>query len=122
MTAQFIIDALMMALWRRGKPAALMHHSDQGSQYTSEEFQRLLEDHGVKFSMSRTGNCWDYAAMESFLSSLRTERIARKTYRTRDEAKADVFNYIERFYNPKRRHSTIGYVCPIAFEAKMALA
>lgn len=122
MTAQFVIDALMMALWRRGKPAALMHHSDQGSQYTSEEFQRLLADHGVKCSMSRTGNCWDNAAMESFFSSLKIERVSRKTYRTRDEAKADVFDYIERFYNPKRRHSTIGYVSPIAFEKKMALA
>ena len=122
MTAQFVIDALMIALWQRGKPAALMHHSDQGSQYTSEEFQRLLTDHGVKCSMSRTGNCWDNAAMESFFSSLKTERVSRKTYRTRDQAKADVFDYIERFYNPKRRHSTIGYVSPIAFEEKMALA
>ena len=122
MTAQFVIDALMMALWRRGKPTSLMHHSDQGSQYTSEEFQRLLADHGVECSMSRTGNCWDNAAMESFFSSMKTERVSRKIYRTRDEAKADVFEYIERFYNPKRRHSTIGYVSPIAFEEKMALA
>lgn len=122
MTAQLVIDALMMALWRRGKPDALMHHSDQGSQYTSEEFQRLLAAHGVECSMSRTGNCWDNAAMESFFSSLKTERISRKVYRTRNEAKADVFGYIERFYNPKRRHSTIGYLSPIAFEEKMALA
>lgn len=122
MTAQFVIDALMMALWRRGKPTSLMHHSDQGSQYTSEEFQRLLADHGVECSMSRTGNCWDNAAMESFFSSMKTERVSRKIYRTRNEAKADVFDYIERFYNPKRRHSTIGYVSPIAFEEKMALA
>lgn len=122
MKAQFVIDALVMALWRRGKPDALMHHSDQGSQYTSEEFQRLLAEHGVKCSMSRTGNCWDNAAMESFFSSLKTERVSRRTYRTRDEAKADVFDYIERFYNPKRRHSTIGYLSPIAFEEKMTLA
>jgi len=72
--------------------------------------------------MSRTGNCWDNAVAESFFSSLKIERVSRKTYWTRDEAKADIFDYIERFYNPKRRHSTIGYVRPIAFEEKMALA
>jgi putative transposase len=87
-----------------------MHHFDQGSQYTSEEFQRLLADRSVEYSMSRTGNFWDYAVMQRFLSSMKTERVARKTYRTRDEAKADVFDYIERFYNPKRRHSTVGYI------------
>ena len=122
MTAQFVTDALVMAIWRRGKPDALLHHSDRGSQYTSEQFQRLMADHGVTCSMSRSGNCWDNAAMESFFSSLKTERTARKTYRTRDEAKADVFNYIECFYNPKRRHSTIGYVSPMDFEAKAGLA
>jgi putative transposase len=122
MTAQFVTDALMMAIWRRGKPDALLHHSDRGSQYTSEQFQRLMADHGVTCSMSRSGNCWDNAAMESFFSSLKTERTARKTYRTRDEAKADVFDYIERFYNPKRRHSTIGYISPMEFEAKAGLA
>ena len=122
MTAQFVTDALMMAIWRRGKPDALLHHSDRGSQYTSEQFQRLMADHGVTCSMSRSGNCWDNAAMESFFSSLKTERTARKTYRTRDEAKADVFDYIERFYNPKRRHSTIGYMSPMEFEMKAGLA
>ena len=74
-----------------------------GSQYTSEQFQHLLVDHGMICSMSRSGNVWDNAKMESFFSSLKTERAAPKTYRTRDEAKADVFDYIERFYNPKRR-------------------
>ena len=110
MTAQFVTDALVMAIWRRGKPDALLHHSDRGSQYTSEQFQKLMADQGVVCSMSRSGNVWDNAAMESFFSSLKTERTARKTYRTRDEAKADVFDYIECFYNPKRRHSTIGYL------------
>ena len=100
MTAQFVTDALLMALWRRGKPAQLMHHSDQGSQYQSEQFQRLLAEHGVTCSMSRRGDVWDNSAMESFFSSLKTERINRKQYRTRNEAKADVFDYIERFYNP----------------------
>lgn len=122
MTAQLVTDALMMALWRRGRPQELLHHSDQGSQYTSDQFQRLMDASGVVCSMSRSGNCWDNAAMESFFSSLKTERTARKTYRTRDEAKADVFDYIERFYNAKRRHSTIGYLSPVAFEEQAALA
>jgi putative transposase len=118
MTAQFVTDALIMAIWRRGKPDALLHHSDQGSQYTSEPFQRLLAENGITCSMSRSGNVWDNAAMESFISSLKTERTARKTYRTRDEAKADVFDYIERFYNRKRRHSTLGYLSPMEFEMR----
>jgi putative transposase len=112
MTAQLVADALMMAIWRRGKPDALLHHSDQGSQYASEPFQKLLADHSITCSMSRAGNVWDNAAMESFFSSLKTERTARKLYRTRDQARADVFDYIERFYNPRRRHSTIGYLIP----------
>ena len=122
MTAQMVTDALIMAIWRRGKPDALLHHSDRGSQYTSEQFQRLMADHGVTCSMSRAGNVWDNAAMESFFSSLKTERTALKTYRTRDQAKADVFDYIERFYNPKRRHSTLGYLSPMEFEMKAELA
>jgi putative transposase len=122
MTAQMVTDALIMAIWRRGKPDTLLHHSDRGSQYTSEQFQRLMADHSVTCSMSRAGNVWDNAAMESFFSSLKTERTARKTYRTRDQAKADVFDYIERFYNPKRRHSTLGYISPMEFEMKAGLA
>jgi len=122
MTAQLVTDALVMAIWRRGRPIALLHHSDRGSQYTSEQFQRLMADHGIICSMSRSGNVWDNAAMESFFSSLKTERTARKLYRTRDQAKADVFDYIERFYNAKRRHSTIGYLSPMEFERKAGLA
>jgi len=122
MTAQLVTDALVMAIWRRGKPYALLHHSDQGSQYTSEQFQRLMTDNGVTCSMSRSGNVWDNAAMESFFSSLKTERIARKTYRTRDHARAEVFDYIERFYNPTRRHSTLGYLSPVDFERQAAVA
>jgi putative transposase len=94
MTAQLVTDALVMAIWRRGKSDALLHHSDRGSQYTSEQFQKLMADHGVVCSMSRSGNVSDNAAMESFFSSLKTERVGRKTYRTRDEARADVFDYI----------------------------
>ena len=122
MTAQLVADALMMAVWRRGRPHALLHHSDRGNQCTSGQFQRLMADLGITCSMSRSGNCWDNAAMESFFSSLKTERTANKTYRTRNDAKADVFDYIERFYNPKRRHSTIGYLSPMDFEIKAGLA
>ncbi len=118
MTAQMVTDALIMAIWRRGRPKELLHHSDQGSQYTSEAFQRLMADHGVTCSMSRSGNVWDNAAMESFFSSLKTERIRGRTYHTRDEARADVFDYIERFYNPVRRHSTIGYLSPMLYEER----
>jgi putative transposase len=116
MTAQLVADALMMAVWRRGKPIELLHHSDQGSQYTSEHFQELLKEQGITCSMSRAGEVWDNSAMESFFSSLKTERTASKVFRTREHARAEVFDYIERFYNPTRRHSTLGYVSPIAYE------
>jgi putative transposase len=133
--ASLVMEALMMAVWRRGKADALIHHSDQGSQYTSEQFQRLLDDNGITCSMSRAGNVWDRAmvaplvretmarsAMESFFSSLKTERMVRKVYRTRNEARADVFDYTERFYNPRRRHSKLGYLSPTEFEASAMLA
>jgi putative transposase len=122
MTAQLITDALIMVIWRRGKPDALRHHSDQGSQYTSEQFQRLMADNGVTCSMSRSGNVWDNAAMERFFSSLKTERVAKKIYRTRTQAKADVFDYIECFYNPTLRHSTLGYVSRVDFEMEAGVA
>lgn len=95
MSAELVTDALMMAVWRRGRPRELLHHSDRGSQYTSEQCQRLMAEHGIQCSLSRSGNVWDNAAMESFFSSLKTERTARKTYRSRNEARADVFDYIE---------------------------
>jgi len=117
MTAQLVTDALLMAIWRRGKVLDLLHHSDQGSQYTAEDFQRLLADQGVTCSMSRKGDCWDNAVIESFFSTLKRERVYRRAqYAARDEARADVFDYIERFYNPRRRHSTIGLVSPDQFE------
>ena len=116
MTTQLVTDALMMAVWRRGKPEAVMHHSNRGSQYTSEQFQRLLAELGITCSMSRAGNVWDNSAVESFFSSLKMERLARRTFRTRDEIRSEVFDYIERFYNPVRRHSTLGYVSPVDFE------
>jgi putative transposase len=116
MVAQLVSDAMLMAIWRRRPSADLLHHSDRGSQYSSEQFQQLLAEHGVVCSMSRSGNCWDNAAMESFFSTLKTERTNRKVYRTRDEARADVFDYIERFYNPRRRHSTLDYLSPLDYE------
>ena len=122
MTAELVTDALVMAIWRRGRPRDLLHHSDRGSQYTSEQCQRLMAEHGVTCSLSRSGNVWDNAAMESFFSTLKTERTANKVYRSRDQARADIFDYIERFYNPRRRHSTLGYVSPVDFEKQMRLA
>lgn len=119
MNAQLVTDALLMAIWRRGRPDALRHHSDRVSQYSSEQFQRLMADNGVDCSMSRSGNVRDNAAMESYFSSLKTERIGRKVYRTRDAARADMFDCIERFV---RRHSTIGYTSPVEFERKVGLA
>ena len=94
----------------------------ESAQYTSQQFQTLMRDNGVTCSMSRSGNVWDNAAMESFFSSLKTERVRRQVYRSRDAARADVFDYIERFYNTTRRHSTIGYLSPIEFEQRAALA
>ena len=122
MAARLVADALTMAIWRRGKPDALLHHSDQGSHYSSEQVQARLADHGVSCSMSRSGTVWDNAAMQSVFASLKTERTARKVYRTRDQARAAVFDTIERFYNPRRRHSTIGYLSPMEFERKAASA
>ena len=122
MNAELVTEALITAIWRRGRPEELLHHSDQGSQYTSECFQRLLADQGITCSMSRRGNVWDNAAMESFFSTLKTERVNRKQYVTRDDARADVFDYIEMFYNPRRRHSCLNGVSPAAFEAAAGLA
>jgi len=116
MTAELVTDAFVMAVWRRGPASALLHHSDQGSQYSSEDFRRQLKALGVTCSMSRSGDVWDNSVMESFFSTLKIERVHRKRYATRDEARADVFDYIERFYNPIRRHSTLGNRSPVVFE------
>jgi putative transposase len=93
-----------------------MESSDHQPTVQKIQFQRLLSEHGVTCSMSRSGDCWDNAAMESFLSTLKIERINRTNYQTREQAKADVFDYIERFYNPRRRHSTLGYLSPVDYE------
>jgi putative transposase len=100
---------------------SLLRRPLESKQYASEQFHQLMADNGVICSMSRSGNVWDNAAMESFFSSLKTERIGKKVYRNRDEARADVFDYIERFYNPVRRHSTIGYLSPVEFERQVGL-
>jgi putative transposase len=122
MTAELVIDALLMAIWRRGQPRELLHHSDQGSQYTSEQFQQLLAAHGVTCSMSRRGDVWDNSPMESFFSSMKIECVHRQRFSTRDQAKAELFDYIERFYNPRRRHSTLGGISPMQFEKQFGLA
>jgi putative transposase len=122
MNAQLVTDALMMAIWRRRRPDALRHHSDRGSQRTSKQLQSLVADNGIDCSMSRSGNVWDNAAMESFFSSLKTERIGGKVYRTRDAARADVLDYIERFHNAVRRRSTIGYLSANAIRRSARLS
>jgi putative transposase len=114
---ELALDALLMAVWRRRPTDTVLIHSDQGSQYGSDDWQRFCIANNLDPSMSRRANCWDNAVAESFFSSLKKERIKRRIYRTRDLARADVFDYIELFYNPKRRHTHAGGVSPEAFEA-----
>ncbi len=105
-----------MALWRRGTPIELLHHSDQGSQYASDAFQRILADHGITCSMSRRGNCWDNAVAESFFATVKVELAHAAAWATRTRARGEVFEYIEQFYNGQRRHSALGYLSPLTFE------
>jgi putative transposase len=116
-----VLQALLMAVWRRKPKIKVLIHSDQGSQFTSIDWASFLKQHNLEHSMSRRGNCHDNAVAESFFNLLKRERIRRKTYRTRDEARADVFNYIEMFYNPQRKHVRNGMLSPMAFEAKQKL-
>lgn len=111
-----VIQALLSAVWKRRPKNKVLIHSDQGGQYDSGDWKRFCRDNGLKRSMSRRGNCWDNAAMESFFGSLKKERIRRKAYRTREEARSDVFDYIEAFYNRKRRHKHLGGVSPVDYE------
>ena len=113
-----VLDALNMALWRRRPTGPVVVHSDQGCQFTGHEWQKFLREHNLVSSMSRRGNCHDNAVVESFFQLLKRERIRRQIYLTRDDARADVFNYIELFYNPKRRHSTIAGLSPAQFEQR----
>lgn len=107
-----------MAIWRRNPDKKVLIHSDQGIQYTCSDWRRFLKDNNLEASMSRKGNCHDNAVAESFFSLLKAERIKRRVYRTRDEAKSDVFSYIEMYYNTKRRHGTNGKVSPVEFEKR----
>lgn len=113
---RLVQDALSMAQQARKPEAGLLHHSDRGSQYASHSYQEQLRRHGMVCSMSRRGNCWDNAVVESFFSTLKSELICDQPYRTRAQACSAVFEYIEVWYNRKRRHSTLGYISPVQFE------
>jgi putative transposase len=110
------IDALNMALGVRLPEDTLIHHSDRGAQYTSDDFRDVLRKHGIQCSMSGRGNCYDNAAVESFFGLLKREWVNHRHYRTREEARADIFEYIECFYNRKRLHSYVGYISPADYE------
>ena len=114
--SELVLKALLMAVWRRNPSGPVIVHSDQGSQYSSHDWQAFLAAHGLVASMSRRGNCYDNAVAESFFQLLKRERIRRKVYLDREEATRDVFNYIEMFYNPKRRHSHANDLSPVEFE------
>lgn len=116
MHMDLVLSALLMAVWRRKPTSRVTVHSDQGSQFTSHEWRSFLKTHNLEASMSRRGNCHDNAEAESFFQLLKRERIRRKTYATREQARADVFDYIEFFYNPKRKHGRNGMLSPIDFE------
>jgi len=116
LSRELALDALLMAVWRRKPAQPVLVHSDQGSQYGSDDWRRFCHANNLEPSMSRRGNCWDNAVAESFFSSLKKERIRKRIYKTRDLARADIFDYIEVFYNRSRRHSHLGHVSPEAFE------
>ena len=115
-TSRLVVDALEMAVSCRLPGEGLMAHSDRGSQYASEHYQTLLLAHGIECSMSEKGQCWDNAPMESFFASLKKELVHDEDYHTREQARGSIFEYIEAFYNPKRRHSALGYLSPAEFE------
>lgn len=117
---EIVLDALLMALLRRKPKQPVLVHSDQGSQYGSDDWRRFCQAHQLEPSMRRRGNCWDNAVAESFFSSLKKERIRKRIYKTRDLARADAFDYIEVFYNRTRRHSHLGGISPKAFEQAAA--
>ena len=115
---QLVFDALRMALLQRRVRPGLIHHTDQGRQYASALYLDLLKRHGIIASMSRRGNCYDNAVAESFFSSLKNELIHHSSYRTREEARTAIFEYIEMFYNRKRRHQSLDYLTPVDYERK----
>ena len=112
------LDALRMALAQRRPQAGLIHHSDRGSQYASGDYQQLLAKHGLRGSMSRRGDCWDNAVAESFFASLKLELVYQVQWRTRAEVRTAIFEYIELFYNRRRRHSSLAYLSPVEFERR----
>ena len=116
LTVELAEQALTMALANRTPRAGLLHHSDRGSQYGAVAYQHRLVSCGIRGSMSRAGNCWDNAVVESFFATLKTELIHQRQYATRQEARADIFEYVEGFYNRSRRHSRLGYRSPMDFE------
>jgi transposase InsO family protein len=120
MTRRIVVDALRMAVDARDPGNDLIHHSDRGGQYTSEDFRNELAKYNIECSMSSTGTCYDNAVAESFFGLMKRERVNRTRYRTREEARADIFDYIEVFYNRKRRHGYLGNISPVDFEQKSA--
>lgn len=122
LTTSLMLEALHKAVAERRPTPGLIHHSDRGSQYASGEYQAALQQHGFVASMSGKGNCYDNATMESFFHTLKVERVYRMIYHTWEEARRDLFEYIEMFYNRKRRHSALGYISPVAFEQRLALS
>ncbi len=118
MKASLVCDALTMAIWQRHPKAGLIHHSDRGSQYACDAFRTLLDQHDIQGSMSRKGDCWDNAVVESFFGSLKQERIQWRSYQTRYEAQQDILDYISMFYNSRRLHSYLGYMSPNEYEAQ----
>jgi transposase InsO family protein len=117
-TRHLTLQALTMALGRRHPPQGLLHHSDRGSQYASADYRRALRVHGIVCSMSRRGNCWDNAVAESFFATLKVELAHDASWATREQARGEVFEYIEQFYNGQRRHSALGYLSPLTFERR----
>ncbi len=122
MTATLMTDSLQMAMWKRRPKAGLLVHSDRGSQYVSECYQKLLGENEFVCSMSRKGNCWDNAVAESFFHTLKTELIHHEDFQTREEAQQAIFEYIEVYYNRQRKHSTNGYLAPFKHEQQLAEA
>lgn len=119
MQTELVSDALSMAIARRCPGTGLIHHSDRGVQYASDDYTHLLQSHGIQASMSRKGDCWDNAVMESFWATLKTELVHHENYATHEQARASIFEYIEVFYNRKRLHSSLGYKSPESFEASL---
>lgn len=122
MRAKLVNDALTMAIWKRKPAKGLLWHTDRGSQYASDSHRQLLTQHGIVQSMSRKGNCWDNAVSESFFHTLKTELTHQQTYSTREQAKKEMFDYIEVFYNRQRLHSSNGYLSPVNYEMQLKAA